>query len=151
VFDDRLQEAGEDCILLVVKRRRKDGRDMPPRPGFEPRSGHMVFVVDKVEIGQVFSEYFSFPCQLSFHRLLHIHRHLSSGTVTTGQLVADVPSGLSLTPPQEWMVDIRNAYTVHFCLSGRSGTESICTAESNGAVILPRMEKCAENWWNDKW
>jgi hypothetical protein len=64
-------------------------------------SGHVGFVVNKVALGQVFSEYFGFPCQFSFHRLLHIHHHLSSGAGTTGQLVADVPSGLSLTPPQE--------------------------------------------------
>jgi hypothetical protein len=56
------------------------------------------FVVDKVAMGQVFSEYFSFPCQFSFHRLLHSHHHLSSGAGTIGQLVADIPSGLSLTP-----------------------------------------------------
>jgi hypothetical protein len=65
-------------------------------PGFEPTSGHVGFVVDKVALEQVFSKYFDFPCQFSFHRLLHIH-HLSSGACTTGQLVADVPSGLSLT------------------------------------------------------
>jgi hypothetical protein len=53
-----------------------------------------------VVLGQVFSEYFGFPCQFSFHRLLHIH-HLSSGPGTIAQLVADVPSGLSLIPPQE--------------------------------------------------
>jgi hypothetical protein len=41
-----------------------------------------------------------FPCQFSFHRLFHTH-HLSSRAGTIGQLVADVPSGLSLTPPQE--------------------------------------------------
>jgi hypothetical protein len=64
------------------------------------RSGHVGFVVDKVALGQVFSEYFGFPCQFSFHRLLHTH-HLSSGAGTIGQVVADVPSGLSLTPPQE--------------------------------------------------
>jgi hypothetical protein len=28
------------------------------------------FVVDKVAPGQVFSEYFGFPCQISFHQLL---------------------------------------------------------------------------------
>jgi RNase P/RNase MRP subunit POP5 len=28
------------------------------------------FVVEKVTLGQVFSEYFSFPCQSSFHKLL---------------------------------------------------------------------------------
>jgi hypothetical protein len=33
----------------------------PRRPGFENGSGHAGFVVDKVALGQVFSEYFSFP------------------------------------------------------------------------------------------
>jgi hypothetical protein len=28
------------------------------------------FVVDKVALGQVFAEYFGFPCQFSFHQLL---------------------------------------------------------------------------------
>jgi hypothetical protein len=65
---------------------------------FEPRSGHVGFVVDKVALGHFFSEYFGFPCQFSFHRLLHTH-HLSSGAGTVGQLVAAMPSGLSLTPP----------------------------------------------------
>jgi hypothetical protein len=55
--------------------------------------------VDKVALGHIFSEYFGFPCQLLFHRLLHTH-NLSPGASTIGQLVADVPSGLSLTPPQ---------------------------------------------------
>jgi hypothetical protein len=34
------------------------------------------FVVDKVALGQVFSEYFCFLCKFSFHRLLHIHHHI---------------------------------------------------------------------------
>jgi hypothetical protein len=68
--------------------------------GFETRSGHVGLVVDKVALGQLFPQYFGFPCQFSFHRLLHIH-HLSSGICTLGQLVADVSSGLSLTPLQE--------------------------------------------------
>jgi hypothetical protein len=54
---------------------------------------------NKVALGQVFSEYFGVSCQFSFHRLLHTH--LSSGAGTIGQLVAEVPNGLSLTPPQE--------------------------------------------------
>jgi hypothetical protein len=58
------------------------------------------FVVEKVALEQVFSEYFGFSCQFSFHRLLHIH-HLSSGAGTIGQLMADVPSGFNLTPSQE--------------------------------------------------
>jgi hypothetical protein len=56
------------------------------------------FVRDKVALGNVFSEYFSFPCQFSFHWLLLTH-HISSGAGTIGKLVADVPSGLSLTSP----------------------------------------------------
>jgi hypothetical protein len=53
-----------------------------------------------VALGQVFSEYFGFPCQFSLYQLLHTH-HLSSGAGTISQLVADVPSELSLTPPRE--------------------------------------------------
>jgi hypothetical protein len=60
-------------------------RLLPLRPGFDPRSGHVGFVVDKVALGQVFSEYFGFPCQSSFHQLLHNHHHLSSGAGTIGQ------------------------------------------------------------------
>jgi hypothetical protein len=32
-----------------------------------------------------FSEYFGFPCQSSFHQLLHNHQHRSSGAGTIGQ------------------------------------------------------------------
>jgi hypothetical protein len=32
-------------------------------------SGHVGFVVDKVALGQVFSKYFGFPCQSSFHQI----------------------------------------------------------------------------------
>jgi hypothetical protein len=68
----------------------------------------VAFVVDKVALGQVFSEYFGFPCQFSFHRLLHIHHHhLSPGAGTVGQIVADVPSGLNLTPPQEKKTEVQ--------------------------------------------
>jgi hypothetical protein len=73
----------------------------PRRPGLEPRSGHVGFVVDEVALGQVFSEYFGLPYVFGFHRLLHNHHHLLSAVGTVGQLVADVESGLSLTPPQE--------------------------------------------------
>jgi hypothetical protein len=44
----------------------------------------MGFVVDKVALGKVFSEYFGFSCQSSFHQLLHNH-HLPSGAGTIGQ------------------------------------------------------------------
>jgi hypothetical protein len=36
----------------------------PRRPGFDPGSGHVGFVVDKVALGQVFSEYFGSPANL---------------------------------------------------------------------------------------
>jgi hypothetical protein len=73
-------------------------KDLTAGACHRPVLGHMGFVVDQValEQGQVFSEYFGFPCQFAFHRLLHTH-HLSSGAGTIGQLVAAVPRGLSLT------------------------------------------------------
>jgi hypothetical protein len=45
----------------------------PRRPGFEPRSGRVGYVVDKVALGQVIFEYLGFPCHFSFHRHLYIH------------------------------------------------------------------------------
>jgi hypothetical protein len=35
--------------------------------------GQVRFVVDKVALGQVFSEYFGFPCPSSFYQILHPH------------------------------------------------------------------------------
>jgi hypothetical protein len=41
---------------------------------------------DKVSLGQVFSEYFGFPCNRgSRHQLLHNHPHVSFGECTIGQ------------------------------------------------------------------
>jgi hypothetical protein len=42
------------------------------QPRFASRQ-HVGFVVDKTALGQIFSEYFGFPCQ-SFHQFLH-HNH----------------------------------------------------------------------------
>jgi hypothetical protein len=36
------------------------------------RAEHVGFVVDKAALGQVFSEYFGFPCQSSFHQFFSI-------------------------------------------------------------------------------
>jgi hypothetical protein len=44
----------------------------PRRPGFASWQ-HVGFVVDMAALGQVFSEYFGFPCQ-SFHQFLHHNR-----------------------------------------------------------------------------
>jgi hypothetical protein len=105
LFHNQYLPPGPSFITRVIKSRpwhRSGVTGFPLRhPGFKPKSGHVVFVVDKVALEQVFCKYFSFPCQSSFHQLLHNHQHLSSGAGTVGQLVADVPSGLSLTTPQE--------------------------------------------------
>jgi hypothetical protein len=61
-------------------------------PGFDLRSDHVGFVVDKVALGHVFSEYFSLPYYFSFPRMLYTD--VSSGAGTIDQSVADVPSGL---------------------------------------------------------
>jgi hypothetical protein len=58
-------------------------------------------MVDKVALEKVFTEYFGFPCQFSFHQLLHTHHHALSGAGTIGETVAYVPSGLRLTPLKE--------------------------------------------------
>jgi hypothetical protein len=51
--------------------------------------------------GAGFLRVLRFPLPILIHRLLLIHRHLSSGASTIGPIVADVPSGLSLTPPKK--------------------------------------------------
>jgi hypothetical protein len=89
----------------------------PRRPRFEPGPGYMGFVVDKVALGQVFSEYFGFLCYFAFHRLLHNH-HLSSGAGTIGQTVAEVPSGLRLTPWEKYSVTTEKSQnTVAKCIN----------------------------------
>jgi hypothetical protein len=47
----------------------------PWGPGFDTRSEQTGFVVDEVALEWVFSNYFDFPCQFSFHKLLHIINH----------------------------------------------------------------------------
>jgi hypothetical protein len=78
----------------------------------------MGFVVDKAALGQVSSEYFGFSCH-SFYQLLYIHYHSSFGAGA----MADVPSGLSLTNPQETqliklIISVwRRFYKCRLCLS----------------------------------
>jgi hypothetical protein len=40
----------------------------PRRPGFDPGSVHVGFVVDKVALGQIFPLVLRFPLSISFHR-----------------------------------------------------------------------------------
>jgi hypothetical protein len=73
--------------------------DFPTRrPVFEPRWGHVGFMVDKEALGHVVSQYFCFPCKYLFHQMLHIHLSFRNGAGTIAQLVADVPSGPSSNP-----------------------------------------------------
>jgi hypothetical protein len=72
--------------------------------GSIPGSGQVGFVVDKVALGRVFSEYLGFPCPSSFHQIPH-HNHPRQATV--GQSVAAVPSGPSWTPPPTKRIKIR--------------------------------------------
>jgi hypothetical protein len=53
-------------------------------------------VMHKVAVAHNFSEYFGFPCKFPFRRLLHTNNYLPSGTGTRGQIVTDIPRGLSL-------------------------------------------------------
>jgi hypothetical protein len=66
------------------------------------------FLVDKMVLGQVFSEYFGFPCQFLLHQFLHNHHHprMIWGWYSS-PVVAAVPSGLSLTPLR---MTIKNNY-----------------------------------------
>jgi hypothetical protein len=86
-------ETSETLFKTVPYLRRLVAGFPPQRPEFDPWSSHVGFVVSKVSLEQVFSEYFSFHYRFSFNRLLHF-RHLPSGADITGKLVADVPSGL---------------------------------------------------------
>jgi hypothetical protein len=116
----------------------------PRRPNFGPRSGYVWFVVDKVALGQVFSEYFGFLYQSSFHRLLHIHHHPSSGAGTIGQLVADVPRELSLTPPQEAKKKLLFEWTYTTLRSPRIQTETGGTGAILGQLsALVRFSKAS--------
>jgi hypothetical protein len=60
------ESKGEEEIESVSQLRWLVAGFPPRRFGFEPRSGHVGFVVDRVALGQVFSKYFGFPCQFSF-------------------------------------------------------------------------------------
>jgi hypothetical protein len=60
----------------------------------------MGFVFNEVALGQ-----------FSFHHLLHIH--LSSGDGAVRQLVVDVPSGLSLTPPHPTKLKKKKLLMLH--------------------------------------
>jgi hypothetical protein len=112
----------------------------PPRqPEFQPGSGHVGFMVDKMELGQVLSEYFGFPCQFAFHLLLHNHHHhLSSTTSIIGQTMAAVPSGLSLTPWERNILsevgaassELKFWFLFHICSCSAFGNQNSCLRDA---------------------
>jgi hypothetical protein len=51
--------------------------------------------MDREALGQVYLDYFCFPCQFLFHRMLHTHLAFGAGTVDPR--VSDVPRAISLT------------------------------------------------------
>jgi hypothetical protein len=55
------------------------------------------FVVNKIALGHVFSEYFGFPYQSSFHQLLH-NNHIYHLGLYNRPEVAAVPGDISPTP-----------------------------------------------------
>jgi hypothetical protein len=52
-----------DLVVAVPELRRLVPGFPPQQPGFSPSSRHVGFVVDKMALGQVSSEYFGFLCQ----------------------------------------------------------------------------------------
>jgi hypothetical protein len=74
-------------------------------------SGQVRFVVDKVALGQVFSEYFGFPCQSSFHQILHPHNHPGQVRLASGRRAKWTQFGLHPPPcvnlkKKHWMVTL---------------------------------------------
>jgi hypothetical protein len=64
------------------------------------------FVADIIALTKVFYQYFAFPCQFSFRRMLHTDKSsITRGGGVIGQLMAGVPSGFSLTPLQAALIE----------------------------------------------
>jgi hypothetical protein len=76
-----------------------------------------------------------FPLPISYHRLLHTYHHLSSMAGTVGQLEADVPSGLSLTPPKETKKCGKNG-----CLSVHTDAASSIKGVTSGKTSTPVLK-----------
>jgi hypothetical protein len=84
------------CVCDAVSLVRRLGLGFPQRrPKFVPSSCGICG--RQSDTGVDFLQELLFTCQFLFQQLLYTH--LSPGDGTMGQLVAEVPSGLSLTPP----------------------------------------------------
>jgi hypothetical protein len=56
----------------LLRRAKTEAVVEPAGPCSTPEEIMLLFVVDKVALGRVFSEYFGFPCQFAFHQLFSI-------------------------------------------------------------------------------
>jgi hypothetical protein len=91
---------------LALQYLRRLVSDFPPQlPGFDLRSGHVGFVIDKVALGQVFFEYLGFSCRLIPPTVPLIV--MPSGVGTVGQTVADIRSGPSPTSSPNKKVKVK--------------------------------------------
>jgi hypothetical protein len=79
---------------------------------FEPRSGHVGFVVDNVALRQVFSKYFSFRYK-AFHQLCHTHHYSSSKTGINKPLTSVIVDSVPLLPKKQ----NKNCCTLSFSVS----------------------------------
>jgi hypothetical protein len=62
------------CIHRGVLLSRQSVAEFPTRRSrLNPRSGHAEFLIAKVTLVQVFSEYFDFPLHFSLNEMFHIH------------------------------------------------------------------------------
>jgi hypothetical protein len=85
------------CYMIFRPRHSSSGQSLASHrcgPGSIPGLVKRDLWWNKWRLG---SEYFGFPCQYSFHQLLHNHPHLSSGAGTMGQKWPQC-KGLSPTP-----------------------------------------------------
>jgi hypothetical protein len=98
----------------------------PLQPRFDPGSGQVGFVVDKVALGQVVSKNFVFPYHSSFHQILHHHNHLEQATI--GQSVAAMPSGRSWTPPPTKQIEKKNYFNNSIFMSLKYSSPIFTTA-----------------------
>ncbi|PNF18066.1 hypothetical protein B7P43_G06938 [Cryptotermes secundus] len=104
----------------------------------------MGFVVDEVVLGRVFSEYFGFLCQSSFHQTLHHHNH--TGQATIGQSVAS--SGIrthdpSMWRPQKLTFTFRNINKTAYAFYSRRSDSKVAANNSIGTnpnweLLAPR-------------
>jgi hypothetical protein len=103
------------------------------RPGFDPRSCNMWLLVDKVALGQVFSEYFGFPCH-SFHPVLSTS--LSFGLGQRG-------------PTSGWRTKWTESHPTNW-KKPKYGDGFRGSFSSSSALFLDSLHwKCVEVWYFD--